>query len=333
MSQAQGEIYDLGYQHYEGPRGGRAQAVTSLWVNSFRTTLGLGRGARAKILPALMSLFVIAPPTVFLVISAVVRVGQPASHADFYEALAILLLLFSAIMAPELLIPDRRNSVTTLYLVRPLTAFDYVAARWSAFLTVVLAVTLVSQVVVLGANLLLVPAPGEYLRDNWLDIPRFMLAGGIIAVFVTTIPMAVSAFTERRAYAAAFVIAFFVITTPMSGLLTVEDCSFVPPLDASNGAVVDEEPRAILGRSSEGGALAFSVECRRLTGDYAKWFVLLDVGRAPTHLGDLLFEDDEADDFALLAAELPLAVPIVWYGVLVVAPGAVLLWRYRSIRI
>ena len=27
MSQAQGEIYDLGYQHYDGPRGGRIQAV------------------------------------------------------------------------------------------------------------------------------------------------------------------------------------------------------------------------------------------------------------------------------------------------------------------
>ena len=333
MNQAQGEIYDLGYQHYDGPRGGRSQAFQSLWVNSFRTTLGLGRGARAKILPALMSLFVIAPPTVFLVISAVVRVGQQASHADFYEALAILLLLFSAIMAPELLIPDRRNSVTTLYLVRPLTAFDYVLARWSAFLTIVLAVTLLSQVIVLAANLLLAPAPGEFLRENWLDIPRFILAGAIIAVFVTTIPMAVSAFTERRAYAAAFVIALFVITTPMSGLLTFEDCSPVRPLDASNSAVVEEEPLAVRAGPRRGGEAAFSVECRRFTGDYARWFVLLDVGRAPTHLGDLIFDDDESDDFAQLAAELPLAVPIAWYGLLVVGPGAVLLWRYWSIKI
>ena len=99
MSQAQGEIYDLGYQHYDGPRGGRIQAVRSLWVNSFRTTLGLGRGARAKILPVLMSLFVVAPPAVFLVLAAVVPVAEQVSHADFYEATAILLLLFSAIIA------------------------------------------------------------------------------------------------------------------------------------------------------------------------------------------------------------------------------------------
>ena len=30
MTEAQGEIYDLGYQHYDGPRGGRIQAVRSL---------------------------------------------------------------------------------------------------------------------------------------------------------------------------------------------------------------------------------------------------------------------------------------------------------------
>ena len=166
MSQAQGEIYDLGYQHYEGPRGGRIQAVRSLWVNSFRTTLGLGRGARAKILPVLMSLFVVAPPAVFLVLAAVVPVTAQVSHADFYEATAILLLLFSAIIAPELLIPDRRSGVTTLYLVRPLTAFDYVAARWSAFLCVTLAVTLIGQVLVLAGNLLLAEKPGEFLREN-----------------------------------------------------------------------------------------------------------------------------------------------------------------------
>lgn len=318
MSQAQAEIYDLGYQHYEGPRGGRMQAVKSLWVNSFRTTIGLGRGARAKILPVLMSLFVIAPPAVFLVIAAVSPVAAQVSHADFYTATSILLLLFSAIIAPELLIPDRRNGVTTLYLVRPLTAFDYVIARWSAFLTVALLVTLFGQVLVLIANSLAAEQAREFLQENWLDIPRFILAGVIITVFVTTIPMAVAAFTDRRAYAAAFVIAAFVITTPMSGLLTTEWCERSMTFAVESGEVVEE---------------VGPEECRRITGDYAKWFVLLDVGRAPTHLGDMIFDDDTPDDASILVAELPPAVPIVWYGLLVIGPGALLLWRYRSMKI
>ena len=43
-----GHIYDLGYRRYEGPRLGRAHAIRSLVVHSFRTTYGLGRSGRAN---------------------------------------------------------------------------------------------------------------------------------------------------------------------------------------------------------------------------------------------------------------------------------------------
>ncbi len=363
MSQAQGEIYDLGYQHYDGPRGGRLQAVWSLWVNGFRTTLGLGRGARAKVLPALMALVAVAPTAVFLVLAAIVPLGPPDGgvHASFYRATALLLLLFAAIIAPELLIPDRRSGVFTLYLVRPLTAFDYVAARWAAFLCVILAVTLCGQVLVLGANLLLAEAPMTFLRENWQDIPRFILGGVIVALFVTTIPMAVAAFTERRAYAAAFVIAVFVITTPMASVLAAEWCETTVTENGSGGEVeivvgesaseggpreqaaqsrqetqqdATQEERV---RQDESGAQQeppVAEECRRITGDYAKWFALLDVGRAPTHLIDLLFSvQPEEDQTAVAIGELPRAVPIAWYALLVLAPGAILLLRYRRMSI
>ena len=362
MNRAQGEIYDLGYQRYRGPRGGRMQAFRTLWVNSFRTILGLGRGGRAKVLPALMSLFIIAPPTVFLVLAAVLPTAAAISHADLYEATAILLLLFSAIIAPELLIPDRRSGAITLYLVRPSTALDYVAARWSAFLCATLAVTLIGQVLLLAANLLVAESAGDFLRENWLDVPRFILAGLVITVFAATIPMAVAAFTERRAYAAAFVIAAFLVTTPMSSILTtmwceggetasvsttvtVEDAPSadsgtegrtVPPGEGPQQAVTPIIPRGDSPRGPQSEAQSESeettaVECQRVTGDYAKWFVLLDVGRAPTHLSDLLFDDDQPNDASMLAAELPGFVPIAWYALLVVAPGAILLLRYRRI--
>jgi ABC-2 type transport system permease protein len=318
MSQAQGEIFDLGYQHYEGPRGGRLQGVWSLWVNGFRTILGLGRGARAKILPVAMSLVAIAPPAVYLLLAAVSPAMAPVSHADFYEGTSLLLLLFAAIIAPELLIPDRRNRVTTLYLVRPLSSFDYIAARWSAFLLVTLAVALFGQVLVLGGHLLVVEAPGDFLRENWDNIPRFIFAGTLIAVFVTTIPLAVAAITDRRAYAAAFVIAIFIITTPMSAMLTTEWCEADEIHVVRDGEITTE-----YGEES----------CGRITGDFAKWFVLLDVGRAPTHLSDLIFDDDSQDDAAMLVEELPVAVPIAWYGLLVLGPGALMLLRYRSMSI
>mgnify|MGYP007026202615 CR=1 FL=1 len=45
MTQRAGELFDLGYQHYDGPREGRMRARKAVFFDGFRTTLGLGRGA------------------------------------------------------------------------------------------------------------------------------------------------------------------------------------------------------------------------------------------------------------------------------------------------
>ena len=60
--------------------------------------------------------------------------------------------------------------------------------------------------------------PLDYIRENWLDVPRFLAAGAVVAVFVTTIPLAVSGFTARRAYAAGFVIGLFIISSAAAKL-------------------------------------------------------------------------------------------------------------------
>ena len=316
MTQAQGEIFDIGYQHYDGPRGGRARAVWSLWVNGFRTTLGLGRGARAKILPLLMFLCVTAPAPFIVVVASIT--GNPddlIGHEDYYELVSIFLLLFSAVIAPELLIPDRRSGVISLYLVRPLTAIDYVAARWSAFLGLSLILAYSGQVFLLFGFLFTADAPVDYLRDNWLDIPKFLAAGALVALFVTTIPLAVSAFTTRRAYAAAFVIAVFVISLPMAGILT-------------SATSCEGDWEATIGPGGEQ-----SVRCERVTGDLAKWFTLLDVGRAPIHMSDIIFGSESDDDIAEVRKELHTSIPIAWYALLVLGPAALLLLRYRRMTI
>ena len=317
MTQSTAEIYDLDYQHYDGPREGRSRAVRSLWVNSFRNILGLGRGSLAKILPGLMFLFVIAPAAG--IILGVLIFGASdglLSHEDYYSLISLFLLLFSAIIAPEVLIPDRREGVISLYLVRPLTIVDYVAARWSAFAIVAFGLALSGQTLLLIGFLLAADNPAEYLRDNWLDIPRFVAGGAVVALFITTIPMAVSAFTTRRAYAAAFVIAVFVITLPVAAFLTREE-------EACTGEVVVQD-----------GVVVGDVEdCDRVTGDFAKWFLLLDVGNAPIQMSNMIFDKDPENSNERLAAELNSAVRVAWYALLVVGPGALLLMRYRRMSI
>ena len=52
-TQATGVIHDLGYRSYDGPRLGRAQIVRALMWHSFRSSYGIGRGIKAKVVPIL----------------------------------------------------------------------------------------------------------------------------------------------------------------------------------------------------------------------------------------------------------------------------------------
>lgn len=316
MTEPRGEVFDLGYQRYEGPREGRTRARKALWANGVRTALGLGRGSRAKILPLLLFVSAMAPAVILaLMASQVGPGGDVPGHGNYYQIVSVILLLFSAIIAPELLCPDRRDGVINLYFVRPLTPTDYVAARWLAFLSITLAIIYSGQVVLLVGFTLGAAEPLDYLRDNWLDVPRFLGAGLVVALFTTTLPMAVAAFTTRRAYAAAFVIGIFFISSPVAGVLT--ECRY--ERDGERGVVF--EPN---------GA---TEQCKTLTGDAAKWFALVEVGSVPLHLNDMIFAEKPGRPLFKLVRELPIIVPIGWYLLLTAGPGIALFWRYREIRV
>jgi ABC-2 type transport system permease protein len=311
MTQPRGEVFDLGYQHYKGPREGRMRARKALWMNGVRTALGLGRGPRAKILPVLLFVAAVIPALVLtLVASQSGPGGDVTGHSGYYQIVSIILFLFAAIIAPELLCPDRRDGVINLYLVRPLTPTDYVVGRWLAFFSITLAIVYFGQVILLVGLTLAAAEPLDYLRDHWLDIPRFLGAGLVVALFTTTLPMAVSAFTTRRAYAAAFVIGLFLISTAVAGALTEYDEHITESPEPGGWTVVQGEPVA---------------------GDAAKWFALIDIGSVPIHVNDLIFAEENESELAKLVRELPTGVPIGWYLLLTVGPGFALWWRYRRI--
>ena len=324
-----GEVFDIGYQHYEGPREGRVRAFRSVWMDGMRTALGLGRGSRAKILPFTLFAAALAPALVLSYVASQVAEVLPGvevdipSHADYYQIISVILLLFSAIIAPELLCPDRRDGVLSLYLVRPLTPTDYVVGRWAAFLTIMLLIAYSGQVILLIGFTLAAVDPLQHIQDNWLEVPRFIAAGFLVALFVTTLPMAVSAFTTRRAYAAAAVIGLFLLSNPVSEVLT--SCS--GGFDGEDVVVVRIEPDGSARRGQ------FLEQCERVTGDAAKWYALIDFGQAPSRLGDMIFDEEPESGTARLVGELPTAVTIGWYAFLTAGPGLVLWWRYRRMSV
>lgn len=224
-----GTVFDIGYQRYTGPREGRSRGRLAVYNDGVRTALGLGRGPRAKLLPwFFIAVLVFIAVIMALVAGAAERLGGPGasanlpSHADFYGIASIILFVFAAVVGPELLCPDRRDGVLNLYLVRPLTGSDYIIARWAAFLTVVTAAAWLPQLVLFMGLSMGDPLPIEYLKANWLDVPRFLAAGLAMAAYATTLALLTASFTTRRAYASVFLVGLFVITTPFTTGLASE---------------------------------------------------------------------------------------------------------------
>ena len=220
-----GTVFDIGYQRYTGVREGRGRARRAMFKDGVRAALGLGRPPRAKVLPWFFLFVIVFIALVMALIAgaadrmigpgAAERMDLP-SHVDYYGIASIVMFVFAAVVAPELLCRDRREGVINLYLVRPLTGSDYIVSRWLAFFTIMLAAAWLPQLILFlglaGGD----ARPAQYLQKYWLDVPRFMAAGLAFATYLTTLALLVASFTSRRAYASVFLVGLVAITAPFT---------------------------------------------------------------------------------------------------------------------
>ena len=344
MSTSEGQVFDLGYRHYDGPREGRTRARRALFVNGVRTCFGLGRGNWAKVLPILFLVSVMVPAAVMSITAGLLGevfadVLDLPGPQDYYGIVSPILLIFAAIIAPELLCSDRQNGVINLYLVRPLSTNDYVASRWLAFFAVSLVFIYAGQVVLLTGLAMGSQEPLEYLRENWAHVPRFLLAGLAIAAVTTTIPLAAASLTTRRAYASLAVIGLFVVTTVVVAALSEINCESSPG-EGQNATqrLADSESTSgtnlvvTLGNDGQLGLDSAGMVCEPELGIVGRWARLLDFGGIPLQVSDLIFGvyDEELTpetDFI----PLPPPAVVLWWIVVVSVPAAILWSRYRRL--
>ena len=91
-------------------------------------------------------------------------------------------------------------------------------------------------------NALDAKSPGSFLADNWDVVPRFLAAGAIVALTLTTLSLFAASFATRRAYASVAILAGLFVGSAIGGI--AED-SFTGPLaDALSLASI---PAALLG--------------------------------------------------------------------------------------
>jgi ABC-2 type transport system permease protein len=217
---AAGTIYDIGYQHYDGVRLGRANAIRTLIGFSFNAAFGHGRGQKAQIIPFLVCVLVIAPTFIQIAMAAATGQVQIINYAQHLEFTALFLALFAASQAPELIVADRQYGVLPLYLSRSLRATDYALAKLVALVAAMLLLTLGPQLTLFVGRVLISDTPWKTFADNWKLLGP--IAGGslLAACYMGAVGLALASFSARRAYASAAVIAFFVLMPAVAGIAT-----------------------------------------------------------------------------------------------------------------
>ena len=220
--QATGVIHDLGYRRYDGPRLGRAQIIRALTWHSFRSAWGIGRGVKAKILPILAIVAICLPA--FVNAFAVARGNARLFGYDVYspQLRVIIVTIFLAAQAPELVSRDLRSRVLPLYFSRPLRDDDYPLAKYLA-LTGALLVLIELPLLILYVGTIASAKSGTGVWDETKALIPGLGMGLLWAVLMAAIGLVLASLTGRRAYATGIVaITCFLSWTLAMVLIQVE---------------------------------------------------------------------------------------------------------------
>jgi ABC-2 type transport system permease protein len=216
--QRYGEVFDRGYAHYDGPRLGRRQAVRSLVGYSMKRAMGIRKSWTAKVLPFLLYVAAVVPLIVMIGISAVVPEAEFASYSGYLTAIFMVVGVFVATTAPEMLCPDRRERILPLYFSRAIARFDYVIAKVAAMTLLTMTLSLVPAVILWLGRQLVSDSPWQAIRDNMGDLGRVILIGTLTAVVLGTVGLAISSLTDRKVVAVIVILVGFLVFTAMGNI-------------------------------------------------------------------------------------------------------------------
>jgi ABC-2 type transport system permease protein len=213
-------IYDLGYRSYEGARLGRAYAALSLYTYTLRAVFGLGRSAMSKLFPIGLAVIAMVPALVALAIAAIAPEDfEFTKPEEYFEFVSLVLALFCAVAAPEVIGRDQRNRTLSLYFSRSLSRRDYVSAKLAALASGVFVVLVIPQALLLTGNAVSTDEIVDYLKTNVDLVPPILGSAVLVGAMMSSLSLAIAGQTPRRAWATGAVIAYFVIASALGSIL------------------------------------------------------------------------------------------------------------------
>jgi ABC-2 type transport system permease protein len=215
---AAGVIHDIGYRHYDGPRLGRRHAAGAVFLHSLRGVYGIGRPARAKVLPFLLFAITCVPALVSGALSAVAPIPH-IPYTSYAYFLQVAIMIFLAAQAPQIVTGDIRFRTLSLYFSRPLERAEYVWAKLAALATGLFGLMatplLVIYVIVLLSH---THSVSDALDETGRLLPG--LAGAAVsALLLAAIGMAIAAFTRVRALAVVGIIGLYLVTSSVATIV------------------------------------------------------------------------------------------------------------------
>jgi ABC-2 type transport system permease protein len=142
------------------------------------------------------------------------------NYQNYLWEIGGLLPIFLAAQAPELAVNDMRQRVLPLYFSRPISRLDYVVAKLTALTIGLLALTLLPVLLLFLGRVLAAEDVVGALGDEIGFLPAILTNGLLHAVVLASIGLAICSLSGRRAYAAAAILAIFLVGSVMSTTLT-----------------------------------------------------------------------------------------------------------------
>jgi ABC-2 type transport system permease protein len=216
-----GVIHDIGYRSYTGPRLGRAAIVRALTWHSLRAAFGLRRGIKAVIIPVITFVIMCLPAVVNAAAVALSSNHQRQVPYDTYvPGLRILVLVvFLAAQAPELVSRDLRSRTLPLYFARPIARTDYPVAKLVAFFLACLIMVDVPLLLLYLGTVTQVHGGSAVWTQTRELLPGLAL-GVAWAAVLSALGLLLASFSGRRAYATGAVAVYLFLTWSLAGLLT-----------------------------------------------------------------------------------------------------------------